>query len=90
MDKHTRDLADPFPEASAPDCLFCEEPIDAEKPVEVRGIYDHLDGYAHDGCLSDAGERAALRHIEDYYGSSTPQTDHERYRIAAEQKRRMR
>ena len=76
----------PFPD----ECLFCNEPIENEKPVPVLGMWDHLDGYAHDECYSNASERASEQHLADYYGSSSPQTDRERYDAAAEEKRRSR
>jgi hypothetical protein len=84
-------LSEPFPEVSAPapTCLFCDEPIEDEKPLPVLGIWDHLDGYAHDACYSIAAERAQERHIADFYGSSEMQTDRERYDAAATEKRRL-
>ena len=76
----------PFPEM----CLFCDLEIEHEKPVEVLGIYDRLDGYAHDSCYSNASERASERFIENFYGSSEMQTERERYDAATTQKRSLR
>jgi hypothetical protein len=69
-------------------CYFCEEQI-TDKAIEVRGLFDHLDGYAHDGCYTDAAEKADERSRSDFYGSSSPQTDRERYDAAFEEKRRL-
>jgi hypothetical protein len=76
----------PFPDM----CLFCDLEIENEKPVEVLGIYDRLDGYAHDSCYTCAAERAQERFIENFYGSSEMQTEKERYDAAAAQKRSLR
>jgi hypothetical protein len=41
-------------------------------------------------CMENFQERMAERQLEDYYGGNGPQTDRERYEIAAQQKRGMR
>jgi hypothetical protein len=60
-----------------PNCYFCDEPI-WSKRVEVLGAFDRREGWAHDACSDDANERADERRIEDFYGSSSPQTARER------------
>jgi hypothetical protein len=62
-------------------CRFCGEQI-TDKPVEVLGVFDRVEGYAHAGCLDSAAERADERQREDFYGSSSPQTDRERRVVA--------
>lgn len=68
-------------------CFYCGNQI-IDTPVEVFGLFDRLEGVAHDGCASDAAERADERSRADYYGGSSPQTDRERYDEAAETKKR--
>jgi hypothetical protein len=70
-------------------CHFCEEQITGT-PFEVRGLFDRVEGWAHEGCLSDASEDADERRRADFYGGSGPQTMREQYDEAAETKRRMR
>jgi hypothetical protein len=38
------------------------------------------EGYAHEDCRDDAAEKAEERRTEDFYGSSSPQTEEERRR----------
>ena len=52
--------ASPFPDV----CLFCDLDIENEKPVEVLGIHDRLEGYAHSSCSARATERADEHFIE--------------------------
>jgi hypothetical protein len=63
-------------------CTICWEPLAAAERVEVLGPYDRLEGYAHADCRDDAAERADERCTEDFYGSSTPQTEEERRRAS--------
>jgi hypothetical protein len=59
-------------------CRICWEPLAAAERVEILGPFDMIRGYAHRDCRDDAAERAEERRTEDYYGSSTPQTEGER------------
>ncbi len=43
-------------------CHFCDEQITGT-PVEVLGVFDRVEGFAHDGCLSAAAEAAWDRSV---------------------------
>jgi len=68
-------------------CWHCEKPIVG---IGVAVFEDSTDERAHKDCNEAAAERQHDRLVEDYYGSSSPQTERERYDAAAEQKRRLR
>jgi hypothetical protein len=44
---------------------------------------DSTDERAHESCRENANERAYDHSVEDFYGSSSPQTERERYHAAA-------
>lgn len=49
----------------------------------------YADGFCSEDCRDAAGEDGDERERDAYYGASTPQTDAERYAVAAEEKRRL-
>lgn len=77
-----------LPRVDDVNCYFCEEPL-GEKSEPVLGLFDRLDGFAHPECYDRASEEAQERLNSDFYGGDTPQTDAERYAVAAEEKRRL-
>jgi hypothetical protein len=68
-------------------CWYCNQPIDHEPGVRV--FEDSPLELAHESCQDKVNERAYDQSVEDFYGSSTPQTDRERGAIAADEKRRL-
>jgi hypothetical protein len=70
---------------ASPICWFCDEQIDnGAVPAFSDG-----EERAHRSCLDDCADAAEERSIADFYGASTPQTEAERGREAAETKRRL-
>ena len=67
-------------------CWYCDKPI-AENGVPV--FDHHSEEMAHLDCKLNADEAAYDRSVEDFHGSSSPQTDRERGDAAYEQKRRL-
>lgn len=67
-------------------CFYCDLPIDGEA---FGPVFDSAGELAHQSCRDNANERAYDRSVEDFYGSSSPQTERERYDAAAEAKGRL-
>jgi hypothetical protein len=59
-------------------CWYCDEPITDGAVAAVSLDGDSPHDYAHQSCIDDKNEAASDRQIEDFYGSSSPQTARER------------